>query len=143
MLQITPEKREEIREKFSKYEIARILGARALQISMNAPILFKFDAKELEEINYDPLRIAEYEFFEGILPITVKRPLPRKGKDKIIIEKPTAEKKKEEDTVKKEALEKTAVSEKEIIEEVKDTEVMELAQPEDEEDSTEEAKEEI
>ena len=28
-------------EDFSKYEISRILGARALQISMNAPLLIK------------------------------------------------------------------------------------------------------
>lgn len=62
---------------YTKYEIARIIGARALQISMNAPILLSLSKKELEKINYDPLKIAEIEFKAGILPITVKRPMPK------------------------------------------------------------------
>ena len=45
--------------KFTKYEIARILGARALQIAMDAPLLYKINKQKLEEIRYDPLRIAE------------------------------------------------------------------------------------
>ncbi len=68
----------EIEEKYSKYEIARILGARALQLSMNAPLLLKIDKGELERIKYDPLKIAEIELRAGILPITVKRPLPQR-----------------------------------------------------------------
>ena len=35
---------------FTKYEKARILGARALQISMYAPVLLKLSKEELEEI---------------------------------------------------------------------------------------------
>ena len=35
---------------FTKYEVARILGARALQISMDAPLLLKIEKKKLEEI---------------------------------------------------------------------------------------------
>lgn len=68
----------EIEERYSKYEIARILGARALQLSMNAPLLLKIDKETLEKIRYDPLKIAEMELRAGILPITVKRPLPQK-----------------------------------------------------------------
>ena len=45
----------------TKYEKARILGARALQISMNAPLLIKIEAEDLEKINYDALKIAEVE----------------------------------------------------------------------------------
>lgn len=65
-------------EKFTKYEIARIIGARALQISANAPILIKIGKEQLEKLNYDPIKIAELEFEAGVLPITVKRPLPKK-----------------------------------------------------------------
>ena len=63
--------------KFQKYEIARLLGARALQISMGAPFLIKLSEKELEELHYDPLSIAELELKEGVLPINIRRPLPR------------------------------------------------------------------
>jgi len=62
---------------YTKYEISRIIGARALQISMNAPVLLAFNKQELENMNYDPLKIAEKEFRSGVLPITVKRPLPQ------------------------------------------------------------------
>jgi len=64
--------------KLTKYEIARIVGARALQISMGAPFLIKFGKKDLEEVNYNPVEIAKREFEKGILPITIKRPLPMK-----------------------------------------------------------------
>lgn len=67
-----------VQEKYTKYEIARILGARALQISANAPILIKLSKEQLEEMRYDPIKIAEAEFEAGVLPITVKRPKPRK-----------------------------------------------------------------
>lgn len=65
-------------EGYTKYEIARILGARALQLSMNAPRLLKIEKSKLEEIKYDPLKIAELEFRAGVLPITVKRPMPKR-----------------------------------------------------------------
>ena len=67
------------KKEYTKYEIARILGARGLQISMNAPLLLKIEKEKLEEIKYDPLKIAEMEFDSGVLPITVKRPLPVKA----------------------------------------------------------------
>ena len=63
---------------FTKYEKARIIGARALQISMGAPILIKIDKKILESVNYNPVLIAKKEFESGIMPITIKRPLPKK-----------------------------------------------------------------
>lgn len=68
---------------FTRYEVARILGARALQIAMDAPLLLKIEDKELEEVNYDALAIAEKEFNSGVLPISVNRPLPRKKKEKL------------------------------------------------------------
>ncbi len=63
----------------TKYEKARLLGARALQISMGAPLLVKLSEEELEKIKYNPLEIAKIEFKKGVLPITVKRPLPAKA----------------------------------------------------------------
>lgn len=62
----------------TKYEKARIIGARALQIAMGAPTLVKLDKKLLEEVNYNPVLIAKKEFESGTIPITIKRPLPRK-----------------------------------------------------------------
>jgi DNA-directed RNA polymerase subunit K/omega len=72
-----------VKEEFSKYERARIIGARGLQISMDAPILVKMSEKELEEANYDPLRIAEKELNSGVLPISVNRPMPKRKEENI------------------------------------------------------------
>ena len=55
----------------TKYERARIIGARGLQISMSAPILLD----EIPDIK-DPVRIAEMELEQGLLPITIRRKLP-------------------------------------------------------------------
>ena len=54
--------------KYTRFEKARIIGARGLQISMGAPVLIKVP----EEL-IDPIDIAMMEFKEGALPITVKR----------------------------------------------------------------------
>ena len=43
---------------FTKYEIARIIGARALQIAMDAPLLLKISKEEMEKLRYDSLKIA-------------------------------------------------------------------------------------
>ena len=61
---------------YTKYEEARLIGSRALQISMGAPFLVKIPPKLLEELKYNPVEIAKLEFKEGVLPITVKRILP-------------------------------------------------------------------
>ncbi|MFH1589320.1 MAG: DNA-directed RNA polymerase subunit K [archaeon] len=61
---------------FTKYEIARMIGSRSLQISMGAPFLIKMPPKLLEELKFNPVEIAKLEFKEGVLPITVKRLLP-------------------------------------------------------------------
>ncbi len=61
--------------KFSKYEKARMIGSRSLQLSMGAPFLLKLSEQDLEKMNYNVIEIAVQEFNEGILPITVKRPV--------------------------------------------------------------------
>jgi DNA-directed RNA polymerase subunit K/omega len=69
---------EEKEMKLTKYERARLIGARALQLAMGAPILVGMKEEELEKICYNPIEIAKAEFEKGVLPITVKRPLPRR-----------------------------------------------------------------
>jgi len=68
-------------ENYTKYERARMLGSRALQISMGAPFLVKLSEKELEEIKYDPLEIAKLELEKDVLPLSVRRPLPESQKE--------------------------------------------------------------
>jgi DNA-directed RNA polymerase subunit K len=68
---------------FTKYETARIVGARALQIAMDAPLLLKLSEAELKEMQYDSLRIAEKELQEGVLPIVINRPMPKMKKAKL------------------------------------------------------------
>ncbi len=63
---------------YTKYEKARIIGARALQISMGAPLLLKLKKEDFEKINYRSVEIAKMEFEKGIIPITVRRPMPNK-----------------------------------------------------------------
>lgn len=63
-------------DNFTKYEKARVIGARALQISQGAPFLIKLDEKGLEEIKYNPVEIAKLEFEEGVIPLEVLRKAP-------------------------------------------------------------------
>lgn len=67
--------------KFTKYEKARIIGARALQLAMGAPLLIDMKPKDFAKINFSPVEIAKTEFNSGVLPITIKRPLPAKVKE--------------------------------------------------------------
>jgi len=68
-----------VKQEFSKYERARIIGARGLQISMDAPILVDMTEEELNGVNYDPLRIAEKELDAEVLPISVNKPMPKRN----------------------------------------------------------------
>jgi len=69
-------------EKVTKYERARMIGSRALQISMGAPPVIKLDVKDLEALRYNPLEIAKKEFAEGKIPLVIKRPMPGAKKRK-------------------------------------------------------------
>ena len=57
--------------KLTRFEKARIVGARALQIAMGAPIIV-----EVPETRGGPIDIALLELESGILPITIRRTLP-------------------------------------------------------------------
>ena len=67
-------------ENVTKYETARILGSRALQLSMGAPILVKLSEDELKKIKYNPIEIAKLELEADVIPMAVKKPLPKRRK---------------------------------------------------------------
>lgn len=54
-------------KKYTRFERARIIGARALQIAKGAQPMIKTKFK-------DPIKIAKLEFEKGVIPIEVKRP---------------------------------------------------------------------
>ncbi len=68
--------------KYTKYETARMIGSRALQISMGAPFLVKLSEDDLKKMCYNPVEIAKLEFEKGVIPLTVKRPYPKGSEEK-------------------------------------------------------------
>lgn len=113
-------------EQFTKYEKARIIGARALQIAMDAPLLVKIADEELKNLRYDALKIAEYEFTMNALPITIHRPLPQRRKEKLTAVK-------EETVTDEELAAKEQEVEKEVVE---DAAEMGLVEADEEEPGT-------
>ncbi len=67
-----------VKESLNKYEKARVVGARALQISMGSPMLINLKEEDLEKINYNPIEIAKLELAKGVIPIGVLRTMPKK-----------------------------------------------------------------
>jgi DNA-directed RNA polymerase subunit K/omega len=59
--------------KLTRFERARIIGARALQVSLGAPIL-----AEIPDSMSDPVDIALAELEGKVLPMTLRRALPDK-----------------------------------------------------------------
>ena len=57
--------------KLTRFERARIVGARSLQLSLGAPIL-----APLSDNVVDPIDIAVVELREKVLPMTIRRTLP-------------------------------------------------------------------
>ena len=55
----------------TKFELAKVIGTRAMQITMNYPIMVELDSKTIE-----PMAIAEQELKEGKMPIVIRRILP-------------------------------------------------------------------
>lgn len=53
-------------QKYTKFEIARLIGARALQLAMGAPPMI-----ELPEGVFEPSAIAKIEFEKNVIPIVV------------------------------------------------------------------------
>ena len=55
-----------MQESYTRFEKARMVGARALQISRGAPVSIKTDLK-------DPVEIAKLEFEKVTIPLDIKR----------------------------------------------------------------------
>ena len=121
------------KEQFTKYEVARIIGARALQIAMDAPLLLKIQEETLKEIKHDALKIAELEFNENVLPISIHRPVPRRGREKL-------GEIKEEKISDEELIEKAKEVEKEIVERADEYSLVEEEEALEEEPVEEEEK---
>ena len=58
-------------KKLTRFEKAKVISARALQIAMGAPVLIS-----ISESESSPIEIALLELKEGILPISIMRSLP-------------------------------------------------------------------
>jgi DNA-directed RNA polymerase subunit K len=65
-------------DRLTRFEVARIVGARALQIALGAPVLVSSESKLVSPIDF-----AKLEFKNSIIPITIKRTLPS-GEQKIV-----------------------------------------------------------
>ena len=72
-------------EEYTKYERARIIGARALQISMGAPTMVSLNDEELRKIRHSTIEIAKLEFKQGLIPIRIKKPLPGTLKKEVTV----------------------------------------------------------
>jgi DNA-directed RNA polymerase subunit K len=100
---------------YTKFEVARLVGARALQIKMGAPILIKVP-KTMEK----PLEIARLELKQGVLPITIKVKEDKRVRkeSKILPDIPIDEEEAEEEPKEtKEAPEEESFEEEVIVEE--------------------------
>ena len=63
----------------TRFEVARIIGARTLQISLGAPLLIK---QPKDEIN--PVELAKEEFKQLKVPMTIKRTMP--SGEKVVVD---------------------------------------------------------
>ena len=65
------------KDHLTRFEVARLIGARALQIALGAPLLVKSELTS-------SIDLAKEEFKNKIIPITIKRTLP--SGEKIIVD---------------------------------------------------------
>jgi DNA-directed RNA polymerase subunit K len=66
-------------KKLTRYEYARAVAARALQLSLGAPPLV-----DVEELSIkDPIEIAREEIKRGVIPIVIRRRYPN-GEEELI-----------------------------------------------------------
>ena len=64
-------------DKLTRFETARLIGARSLQIALGAPTLKKVEG------SIDSTKVAKEEFFEKLLPMTIKRKFPN-GEESVV-----------------------------------------------------------
>ena len=65
----------------TRYERARIVGARALQVSQGAPVLIEVDPDD-----FQPLEVAAMELRARVLPIGLQRTNPNRNYQNIPIQ---------------------------------------------------------
>ena len=53
---------------YNRFERARIVGARALQLTLGAPVLIKSPQGMI-----DPVKLALMEYDQDLIPITIRR----------------------------------------------------------------------
>ncbi|MBD3155188.1 MAG: DNA-directed RNA polymerase subunit K [Candidatus Aenigmarchaeota archaeon] len=58
-------------DRLTRFEVARVIGARSLQISLGAPLLIK-----KPKSTFRPVELAKEEFKQLKVPMTIKRTLP-------------------------------------------------------------------
>jgi DNA-directed RNA polymerase subunit K len=63
-------------DRLTRFEVARIISTRALQIALGAPVLVKSDKT-------DAIELAKEEFRKMRVPITIRRVLPN-GEVKLV-----------------------------------------------------------
>lgn len=69
------------KERLTRFEVARLVGARSLQVALGAPVLVKSEETE-------PINLVKAEFKEKIIPITIKRKTP--SGEEVVIDVKTA-----------------------------------------------------
>jgi len=66
------------KDRLTRFEVARIIGARSLQIALGAPILISYKGR------FDPIKIAEEEFKACKIPMTIRRAIP--GREVVVVD---------------------------------------------------------
>tara|TARA_Y100000310_G_scaffold267709_1_gene279841 strand:- start:11210 stop:11461 length:252 start_codon:yes stop_codon:yes gene_type:complete len=72
-------------EQYTRFEKARLVGSRALQISMGAPFKVKLSQKDLKRIKYNPVEIAKMELEKNVIPIDIRRPITKSGSKEEVV----------------------------------------------------------
>lgn len=68
------------KDRLTRFEVARLVGARSLQVALGAPILVQIESGA-------SIDIAKAEFKANLMPMTVKRELPNGEKNIVEIKK--------------------------------------------------------
>ncbi|MCC6010962.1 MAG: DNA-directed RNA polymerase subunit K [Desulfurococcaceae archaeon] len=72
-----------IKSKLTRFELARVIGARALQLALGAPPLINVDNLPVK----DPVYIAIVELLNSQLPMSIQRPVEGGGYELIPVSK--------------------------------------------------------
>lgn len=99
------------------------------------------DKEKMASLNFDPIKIAELEFSEGVLPITVRRPIPKKIEQRIKKGREII-KEEDEEKPKKEMKSETTLEVPEEVETLAQAETIEAGESQTEEELIDEIEKE-